>query len=52
MKKDFVLTYCSNGDLLSLIKKFKRFDLDKAKFYAAELVDALEYMHSKKVVHR
>ena len=50
--KDFVITYCPNGDLLDYIKKCKQFDLKKTQFYTAELVTALEYMHSKKVVHR
>ncbi len=49
---DFGLTYCSNSDLLSLIKKYKTFNLDKAAFYAAEITLALEYMHSKNVIHR
>lgn len=48
----FGLTYCSNGDLLSLIKKETKFSLEKSAFYAAEIVLALEYMHSKKVIHR
>ena len=49
---DFVLTYCSNGDLLNFIKKFAQYDLEKTRFYTAELVDALEYMHGKNVIHR
>jgi serine/threonine protein kinase len=49
---DFGLTYCSNGDLLSLIKKLKKFTVEKATFYAAEITLALEYMHSKNVIHR
>ena len=50
--KDFGLTYCSNGDLLSLIKKSTKFSLPMAEFYAAEIVSGLEYMHDKKVIHR
>lgn len=48
----FGLTYCSNGDLLSLIKKSTKFSLPMAEFYAAEIVSGLEYMHDKKVIHR
>ena len=48
----FGLSYCSNGDLLSYIKKLKTFSLEKAQFYSAEIVAALEYMHSKMIVHR
>ena len=46
------MSYCSNGDLLSLIKKLKQFSLEQSLFYSAEIVEALEYCHSKKVVHR
>ena len=46
------MSYCSNGDLLGLITKQGQFSVDKARFYSAEIVDALEYMHGKKVVHR
>ena len=46
------MSYCPNGDLLSLIKKLKQFSLEKAVFYSAEIVEALEYCHGKKVIHR
>lgn len=49
---DFGLTYCSNGDLLSLIKKSSKFSVPMTEFYAAEIVSGLEYMHEKKVIHR
>lgn len=38
--------------MLSYIKKLKQFSLNQAIFYAAEIVEALEYCHSKKIVHR
>jgi 3-phosphoinositide dependent protein kinase-1 len=46
------LSYCPNGDLLSLIKKLKQFTLEQSVFYSAEIIEALEYCHGKKVVHR
>lgn len=51
---DFGLSYCPNGDLLSFIKKFPNgeFPLVKATFYAAEIVEALQHMHKKQIVHR
>jgi 3-phosphoinositide dependent protein kinase-1 len=49
---DFVLSYCSNGDLLSVIKRSGTLTLNRSRFYAAELVDALEFMHGKKIIHR
>lgn len=50
--QDFCLSFCANGDLLSYIKKLKQFSLNQAIFYSAEIVEALEYCHSKKIVHR
>jgi serine/threonine protein kinase len=46
------LEYCPNGELLDLIKKAGRFDEVAAKFYAAELLNGLEYMHNNNVIHR
>jgi len=46
------LSYCSNGDLLTYLNKAKQFPIHVAQFYAAEIVDALTYMHGKKIVHR
>lgn len=48
----FVMTYAKNGDLLPYINKVGSFDLDCTKFYAAELVLAMEQMHCKGVIHR
>ena len=49
---DFVLSYAKNGELLHWIRKLGSFDEESTRFYAAELVVALEYMHSKGVIHR
>ncbi|XP_063700254.1 3-phosphoinositide-dependent protein kinase 1-like [Culicoides brevitarsis] len=48
----FVMTYAKNGDLLPYINKVGSFDLDCTKFYAAELVLAMEQMHCKGIIHR
>ncbi|XP_063363139.1 3-phosphoinositide-dependent protein kinase 1 isoform X1 [Cydia amplana] len=48
----FVLSYAKNGELLSYINKVGSFELNVAKFYAAELLMALESMHSKGIIHR
>jgi 3-phosphoinositide dependent protein kinase-1 len=50
--KDFILEYCPNGELLDLIKKAGRFDETVATFYAAEIIQGLEFMHEKNIVHR
>ncbi|XP_059620040.1 3-phosphoinositide-dependent protein kinase 1 [Phlebotomus argentipes] len=48
----FVMTYAANGDLLPYINKVGSFDMDCTRFYAAELVVALEQMHKRGVIHR
>ena len=41
-----VMEYLPGGDLHSLIKNFGSLDENSARVYAAELVLALEYLHS------
>lgn len=48
----FGMTYAKNGDLLPHINKVGSFDKEATRFYAAELVLALENMHKRGVVHR
>ncbi|KAL2474962.1 Protein kinase PINOID [Abeliophyllum distichum] len=49
-----VMEYCSGGDLHSLRHKqpHKRFSLTSARFYAAEVLVALEYLHLLGIVYR
>ena len=49
---DFGLTYCPNGDLLQYITDAGRFHEDVTRFYSAELVEALEELHKRKIIHR
>ncbi|XP_050301384.1 3-phosphoinositide-dependent protein kinase 1 [Anthonomus grandis grandis] len=48
----FVLSYAKNGELLKHIILHKKFSFDCTRYYAAELVLALEYLNSKNIVHR
>ncbi|MDP2437474.1 MAG: PDK1 family serine/threonine-protein kinase [archaeon] len=48
----FLLEYCANGELFDLIKKYGRFSENVAKFYTAEILEALEHIHSHGIVHR
>ncbi|XP_050224740.1 protein kinase PINOID [Mercurialis annua] len=49
-----VMEYCSGGDLHSLRHKqpHKRFSLTSARFYAAEVLVALEYLHMLGIIYR
>lgn len=48
----FVLTYAKNGELLPYITKVGSFDITCSQFYAAELLVALEHLHSLGIIHR
>lgn len=43
---------CPGGELLSYIVKYQSFSMPVAQFYTAELVNALEHIHTKGIVHR
>lgn len=47
-----VIDYCSNGDLAGLIKKYGKLEEKVARFYLAEIILALEYLHTKGIVYR
>lgn len=42
-----LLDYVPGGELFSYLRKWRRFDEDMAKFYAAEIVLVLEYLHEQ-----
>jgi len=46
------MEYLPGGDLFSLLRNLTVFDEEMARNYIAELTLALEYLHSKGVVHR
>ncbi|KAF5955818.1 hypothetical protein HYC85_008674 [Camellia sinensis] len=47
-----VIEYLNGGDLYSLLRKVGCLEEDVARIYIAELVLALEYLHSLGIVHR
>ncbi len=49
---DFGLSYAPRGELLDFINKLGCFDVKCTRFYAAELVLALEHLHSLGIIHR
>ncbi|KAG2048249.1 kinase-like protein [Suillus hirtellus] len=48
----FVLDLASNGEMQSRISRLGSLSLTSSRYYAAQIVDALEYMHGKDVIHR
>jgi serine/threonine protein kinase len=42
-----LLDYVPGGELFSYLRKFRRFDEPSARFYAAEIVLVLEYLHEQ-----
>lgn len=47
-----VMEYVVGGELFSVLRRAQRFPNDIAKFYAAEVILALEYLHSFHIIYR
>jgi len=48
----FQFEYLPGGELFTHLHRAGKFPNDVAKFYAAEVILALEYLHSKRIVYR
>ncbi|KAF8548443.1 kinase-like protein, partial [Imleria badia] len=48
----FVLDLAPNGEMQSRISRMGSLSLACARYYTAQIVDAIEYMHDKDVIHR
>ena len=48
----FILEYCPGGELFNLLAKKRRFSEDQARFYSAQIILAIEHLHSKNIVYR
>ncbi|CEP12771.1 hypothetical protein [Parasitella parasitica] len=48
----FVLDLARNGELYTYIRRLAPFDLETAKFYAAEILLSIEHIHNRGVIHR
>jgi serine/threonine protein kinase len=52
-QKLYLLTdFCPGGELFFHIQKIKRFNEEATKFYAAQIIMALECLHSKDIIYR
>lgn len=52
VKLYFVVDYCPGGELFFHIQKVERFNEEATKFYAAQIVLALEHLHKLNVIYR
>lgn len=48
----FLMEYAEKGSLSSLIKKVKPIPIETCRFFIAEIVLALEFLHNLNIVHR
>lgn len=48
----FVLDLCTGGELLGTLKRMSTFDEECSRFYGAQILDTIEYMHNRGVIHR
>jgi serine/threonine protein kinase len=48
----FVMEYLYGGDMGSMLERYGCFDTETARFYIAELILAVDYLHSLNIIHR
>ena len=48
----FVMNFVRGGELFTHLQNEKRFEEERAKFYAAQIISAIGYLHEKKIIYR
>lgn len=48
----FVLDLASGGELLGVLKRMTTFDEECTRFYGAQILDTVDFMHAREVIHR
>ena len=48
----YVLDLCTGGELLGVLKKMTTFDVECTRFYGAQILDTIDFMHARGVIHR
>lgn len=52
LKLYFIMEYLSGGELFKYLKRVGKFSEENTRFYAAEVILALEYLHANGIVYR
>ena len=48
----YVLDLCTGGELLGVLKRMTTFDEECTRFYGAQILDTIDFMHARGVIHR
>lgn len=52
LKFYMILEYCKKGSLHDLLKRQNSLTFEKIKYYFKKICEGLQYLHSKKIIHR
>ena len=48
----FLMEFINGGELFDIIKEKRRLPSDAARFYAANVIVLLEYLHARRIAYR
>ncbi len=48
----FILSFAANGELLSILRKYGSINEDGIRYFGAQILDTIDYMHSMGITHR
>lgn len=48
----FVMEYCPGGDLMFHVQKEGKFSESRCRFYAAEIICAIRFLHNQHIIYR
>jgi len=51
-KEFYIMKFMKGGELFNHLRASRRFDEERAKFYVAEVLLGLKYLHSLNIIHR